>query len=184
VIESPAGSLLTERTLESRRLYEGRILDLRVDRVLLPSGREGLREVVEHRPAVAILAETGGTLLLIRQHRYPVGGEILEIPAGLVEPDEDPAETAERELREETGYAAGRIDFVARFYTSPGFCDEEIHLYHARDLSPAPLPQDEDEFIRLEPVAVAELPELLASSRVRDAKTLLALWWYAAAHRS
>jgi ADP-ribose pyrophosphatase len=175
---------LRERALESRCLYEGRVVTLRVDRVLLPSGKEGRREVVEHAPAVAILAETEDKrLLLVRQYRHPVGGEILEIPAGIVEDGEAPAETAARELQEETGYAARRIEPVARFYTSPGFCDEEIWLYYAADLVPSPLPQDEDEFIRLEFLPAESLPELLASSRIRDGKTLLALWWYAATRR-
>ncbi len=109
-----------EERVSGNLVYRGRILNLRLDNVRLPNGRRALREVVEHAPAVAIVAETREKeLLLVRQFRYPAGESLLEVPAGLVEPGESSIETAVRELQEETGYSAGKIEEICRFYTSP-----------------------------------------------------------------
>ncbi len=160
-------------------MYSGKILNLRTDTVLLPSGKTSLREVVEHRPAVCILAENDeGEVLFVRQHRYPVGRAVLELPAGVVEPGEDPLETAHRELREEVGLDARQMTEITRFYTSPGFCDEEIILYFASDLFEAPLEGDEDETIRVETWNRKALMDALENREFRDGKTLIALYWY------
>ncbi len=147
--------------------------------MLLPSGKNSLREVVEHRPAVCILAENEkGEILFVRQHRYPVGQAVLELPAGVVEPGEDPLETAHRELREEVGMDAREMSEINRFYTSPGFCDEEIILFFARDLFSSPLEGDEDETIRVESWNRESLITGLENREIRDGKTLMALYWY------
>ena len=172
----------TRETPEDREvLYRGRILTLARDRVRLPSGVNRHREVVLHAPAAAILPlPSPRSGLLIRQYRHPAGQVLWEVPAGLVEPGESPRQTAARELREETGYAAARWEEGPRFFTSPGFSDEEIHLFLARDLSPSPLPGDDDEWIAPVEIPLEDLEDLIRSGSVRDAKTLLALTWYLA----
>ena len=147
--------------------------------MLLPSGKTSFREVVEHSPAVCVLAENeSGEILLVRQHRYPVKGAVLELPAGVVEPGEDPLETAHRELREEVGMDARSMREIIRFYTSPGFCDEQIILFFARDLFPAPLEGDDDETIQVEFWNREALLRGLKHREFRDGKTLMALYWY------
>ncbi len=147
--------------------------------MLLPSGKTSFREVVEHAPAVCILAENEhGEILFVRQHRYPVKRAVLELPAGVVEPGEDPLETAHRELREEVGMDARSMTEITRFYTSPGFCDEEIILFFARDLFPAPLEGDDDETIQVESRNREALIRGLENREFQDGKTLMALYWY------
>jgi ADP-ribose pyrophosphatase len=168
-----------ERKISSSVLYRGRIINLKVDNVLLPSGQKTAREVVEHAPAVAVLArDPDGRILLIRQNRYPVGESLLEIPAGIVEAGENVRDTAVRELREETGYEPESIEEVLRFYTSPGFSTEMIILFFAAETKHAPLEQDFDENIIVEPVDPRHVADYLAKGEIRDAKTLTALCWY------
>ncbi|MGC9489968.1 MAG: NUDIX hydrolase [Thermovirgaceae bacterium] len=168
-----------ERKITSNILYRGRIVNLKVDNVILPTGQKTTREVVEHGPAVAVLAvDASGRILLVRQNRYPVGEVLLEVPAGLVEPGESARETAVRELREETGYKPGYMEEVMRFYTSPGFSTELIILFFATDCEHAPLEQDFDENIELEPVDSRSVADYLENGQIRDAKTLAALCWY------
>ncbi len=166
-----------ERCLASRRLYQGKILNLRVDEVeLSSSGHRTSREVVEHRDAVGILArDDQGRFLLVRQFRYAIASELLEIPAGLIEPGEDPLASAQRELREETGYSARQWRKMPSLYTSPGFCEERLHLFGAWDLHWDPLDPDADESIVLERLTPDQARELLRSQEPQDAKTLAAL---------
>ena len=174
-------TLLVERMLLSRRVYEGRILNLRVDEVELPDGRRAAREVIEHRKAVGILALTGcDSVFLVRQFRYAVGEETLEICAGLVEEDEDLEEAAAREMREELGYSPGALRRIGCLYTSPGFCTEVLTLFLATDLSASRLPQDDDENVQTSEVAYEEIPALLTGGAVKDAKTFAALSWFLA----
>jgi ADP-ribose pyrophosphatase len=179
--EPPAERVLAERTLSSRRVYEGRILNLRVDEVELASGRRSVREVVEHRNAVGILALTErGSVLLVRQFRYAIGDDTLEICAGLVEEGEDPKEAAAREMREELGYSPGALREIGFLYSSPGFCTERLALFLATDLSASRLPQDEDENVQPAEVSYEEIPSLLTGGAVKDAKTFAALAWFIA----
>jgi ADP-ribose pyrophosphatase len=168
-------------TQASRKIYEGLILNLRLDEVRLPTGRIALREIVEHRPAVAMLpVRQDGVVLLIRQYRDAIRKEILEIPAGILNTGESPLEAARRELQEEIGYDAGTLEEWGSFFTSPGFSDEKVTLFFATDLVESRLEPDEDEFIHVVPVKREDIPVLLASGRVEDAKTVAALAWYLA----
>jgi ADP-ribose pyrophosphatase len=170
---------LREERVESRVIYEGRIIDLKVDKIRLPDGRITSREVVGHDQAVVILAENErDELLMIKQFRYPAGEVLIELPAGIVEDGEDLAEAAARELREETGWRPGRMEKIGEFYTSPGFSDELLVMYHATELAWDKLPMDEDEFIVpffLSRDAVFKHAE---EGLIRDAKSLYGLYWW------
>ncbi|MCI6261030.1 NUDIX hydrolase [Pyramidobacter sp. SM-530-WT-4B] len=169
-----------ERCLSSKRLYEGRILNLRVDQVEVSrNGRRATREVVEHRSAVAVLARDGeGRFLLVRQFRYPLNAEIVEIPAGLMERGEEPLQSAQRELREETGYRASKWTPMPAIFSSPGFSDEKLFVFLAEELAWDPLRPDDDEDIALLRFDDEQARALLGSSDPQDAKTLMALAWY------
>jgi len=167
-----------ERGLSSRRIYDGRILNLRVDEVETAAGKKAIREVVEHHTAVGILALTEkDEVLLVRQFRYAVGEETLEVCAGLVENGEDPKETAEREMQEELGLFPGVLREIGRFYASPGFCTELMVLFLAENPRESKLPHDDDEYVRPARVPCSEVPALLAGGTIRDSKTFAALSW-------
>lgn len=168
-----------EERVSGNLIYRGRVINLRVDNVRLPDGNRAMREVVEHSPAVGILAEAdNGDIFLVRQYRYPVGEFLLEIPAGIIEDGEKPAETARRELQEEIGYDSLEMTEVGRFYTSPGFSSELIVLFHARDLIRSVRESDPDEFLEVIRLTIPELLEKVASGMIRDSKTLTSLFWY------
>ncbi len=167
---------LGEKILDNQVLYRGRVLDLHVDKVELPNGRVTTREAVRHAPAVGIVAVDGGCVYLVRQFRHPVGEAILEIPAGIVEPGESPVETAAREIQEEIGLRAEKLEEIGSIYTSPGFSDEEIFLFWAEGLSPSRLPEDDDEFIEVIKVPIKELWDMIESGAIKDGKTLVALY--------
>jgi ADP-ribose pyrophosphatase len=177
--ESPLGP---ERVLESRRVYEGRVVSLRVDTVALPGGRSTQREVAEHAPVVVIVPLDGaGDVLLVRQYRLPVEQSLLELPAGGIDAGESVEEAVQRELREETGQRAGRLERLAAFYASPGYCDELMHLFLATELEPSPLAADSDESIEVVRMALTEALALVERQEICDAKTIIGLW--AAARR-
>ena len=165
-----------ERTLHTERIYQGRLVGLRVDTVELPSGRKTKREIVEHGGVAAIVAiDSENNVLLVRQYRKPVERVLLEIPAGGMESGEDALVCARRELEEETGFSAERWEELGFFYTSPGFCTEQMHLYLATELRPAKRDGDDDENIELVRVPLASVPELIASGEVCDAKSIAGL---------
>ncbi|HHV57806.1 MAG TPA: NUDIX hydrolase [Firmicutes bacterium] len=167
---------LKEETLRREEVYHGRIFCVERALVRLPNGKEGQREVVRHPGAVAVLAWTDPeTLLLVRQFRYAAGEELWEIPAGKLEPGEDPAVCAARELSEETGYAPGDLKELARFYSSPGFSSEVLYLYEARGLRAGSGEKDDDEFLEVRRIPLKTALDWVARGRVHDAKTLIAL---------
>lgn len=167
---------MTEKMLESREVYRGRILRVREDKVLLPNGKTGTREVVEHPGGVGILAlEADGTVLLVRQYRYAFGRTLLEIPAGKREPGEEPFVTARRELREETGAIAESWTPLGSLIASPGCYDEVLYLYLAQDLHYGATDPDEDEFLAVERMPLDQLARLCLEGEVTDAKTVCAV---------
>jgi len=165
-----------EHTVATERIFRGRIVGLRVDTVQLPGGRVSQREIVEHSGSVAAVPlDVHSNILMVRQYRKPVEQELLEIPAGLLEPGEEPEAAARRELQEETGYTAQRIEPLVQFFTSPGFCDEEMHTFLAMDLVAGRPNPDEDEQIKLVPVPLADVPEMIRRGEIRDGKSIAAL---------
>ncbi len=165
-----------EKTLSSQLVYNGRAVKLRVDTVEMPGGRETTREIVEHSDCVAIIAiDASDNVLLVNQFRKPVEKELLEIPAGGIEADEDPVATVRREMQEETGYLPGKVERLGGFYSSPGYCTEYLHLYLATDLTPDQLYAEDTENISLVRVPVTKIPGLIASGSICDAKSIAGL---------
>lgn len=167
-----------EKTVTSETLYSGKIIELRVDEVELPDGKLAKRELVKHPGAVAVIAITDeGKLVLVEQFRKALERTIIEIPAGKIELNEDPEQTAIRELEEETGYRAKEFTYIQSFSTSPGFADEVIHLYLAKSLEKVENPAvgDDDEFINLHECTISETEEMMNDGRIYDAKTAFAV---------
>jgi ADP-ribose pyrophosphatase len=165
-------------TLSSRRGFDGAWVHVRVDEVRLPTGRVTSREIVEHPGSVAIVAVTGdGNVLLLRQSHHAIGRTLLGIPAGTLEPGETTEACARRELTEETGYRAGRLTRLASYFTSPGYTDEQMTIFHAANCEPAGGEVDPDELIQLTPIPLADVSRLLAPGpdQLEDAKTLIGL---------
>ena len=164
---------------KTERIYDGKVVSLRVDTLQLSDGREARMEIVEHAEVVHILpVDEDGNLLLVRQYRAAVGKELLETPAGGIESGEEVEAAAQRELREETGYRADNFRLMASVYSSPGFCTELNHLFVATGLSYDPLEPDVDEDITLAPVTLAEAEELVASGKIGDAKSATCILLY------
>lgn len=165
--------------LESHPVFRGKIFGVRTDIVAF-AGRRHQLDIVEHGGSIAILATpTPGRVLLVRQYRHAARAELWEIPAGVAEPGEDPREGALRELREETGYAAGSMERIVSAFPTPGFCDERLHLFHATQLQPGAQSLDEDEAIEVREFGLDEALGMQASGAVADLKTFASLLWLA-----
>ncbi len=165
-------------TLSSRRGFDGAWVHVRVDQVRLPSGRIATRETVEHPGSVAIVGVTvDGMVLLLRQSHHPIQRALLGLPAGTLEPGETPEACARRELEEETGYRADTVTQLAAYYTSPGYTNERMSIFHANNCVPGGGAIDPDELIHLVPTPLADIPGLLAPGpgQIQDAKTLIGL---------
>ncbi len=165
---------LEEKCLTQEIIYKGKIFCVNKDTVLLPDGKTAPREIIHHPGAVAIVACTEGKILMVRQYRYALKRETLEIPAGKLELGEKPEVCAHRELREETGYD-GSLSFLGVYYSSPGFTDEAIYLYLAEDLFWSPLKADEDEFLRVSALAWTEAVDLISKGKIQDGKSVLGI---------
>ncbi len=164
------------KTLSSRTIYDGRAIRVRVDTVKTATGRQTTREIVEHADCVAIVPiDASNNILLVRQFREAVEKELLEIPAGGIEPGEDAIAAVSRELREEAGYLPRKVERLGGFYSTPGFCTEYLHLYLATDLVPSQLHAEDTEAIKVVPVPVSQIPELIASGIICDAKSVAGL---------
>ena len=176
-----------EKTISTKRIFEGNVINLRVDTIALPDGKNATREVVEHRGGVCILALDKshaldkdnaldeGHILFVRQFRKPLENELLEIPAGKLEKGEDHRNCALRELKEETGYTAGRFEYLGGAYLSPGYSSELIHMYFASDLTKGEACPDQDEFLEVLRLPVETVMAQVASNEIRDGKTLAAI---------
>ena len=164
----------------SRRIvHTGRVFDLIVDTVEYPSGKRGVREIAQHPGgAVAVPLLDDGSVVFVNQLRYPLGRRITELPAGKLSPGEDPKAAAARELTEETGYVAGRLDHLLTFFTTPGFCNEALHVYLARDLllhPDGPRREEGEMSMTLETVPFEEAVQRALRGEYPDAKTIIGL---------
>ncbi len=165
-----------ETVLGSERIYEGRILNLRVDQIRTPTGMEALREIVENGAAVAVVAvDDQQQVVLVKQYRHAMRNLVIEIPAGKLDGNEEPLAGAQRELREETGFRAGRIEQLGSFYPAPAWSTELVHLYLATALMPGPMNLDADETIELLHVPLDEAIQMIQSGAIFDGKTMAAL---------
>jgi len=169
----------------SRREYTGRVINLDIDQVRFPNGKVGELEMIRHSGASAVLPFLGDpagedpTILLIRQYRYAADGFIYEIPAGRLEPGEPPEQCAVRELREETGCTAAKMEHLYTMYTTPGFTDEKIHLFAATGLTFGDSRREADEFLTVETVTLSRALAMVKAGEIQDAKTALGLLYAA-----
>jgi ADP-ribose pyrophosphatase len=171
--------LTEEETLASHLVYQGRVVRLRVDTVRTSGGRETTREIVEHSDCIAVIAlDAEGRVLLVKQFRKAVGKELLEIPAGGIDSGESPEDAVSREMREETGYLPRRVERLGGFYSAPGYSTEYLYLYLATDLVPGQLFAEDTEGISLVRVSPAQIPELISSGSICDAKSIAGLLSY------
>lgn len=167
-----------EKTIRSKQIFTGNIVHLQVDDVKLPNGKEAKREIIKHPGAVGIIPITkDNKIVLVEQFRKPLEKSILEIPAGKLEPGEDPETTAIRELEEETGYTTEELSFVTSFYSSPGFANELMYIYITDQLEPLDesVDGDEDEFIEIVELSLEEAKQYVEAKRIHDAKTNYAI---------
>ena len=168
-----------EPTVESHMAYRGKVVNLRVDRVRMASGRLATREVVEHSEVVCVVpVDQEGNVLMVRQYRKPAEATLLEIPAGGVDPGEDAADAALRELQEETGFTADKLEQLMSFWSSPGFCDEFMHAYLATGLrpgSPEHQPDSDEEIQEVVRVPLDGTPDMIRRGEIRDAKSIASL---------
>ncbi|HET9426176.1 MAG TPA: NUDIX hydrolase [Gemmatimonadaceae bacterium] len=172
---------MTPGKRSGRRVYTGKVINLDVDVVEFPDGKTGELEIFRHPGASAVvpfLSDPRGDdpqLLLIRQYRYAADGFMYEIPAGRLDPGEDPADCARRELREETGCTAGTMEHLYTMFTTPGFTDERIHLFMATGLVHGPTAHESDEFLTVEPVHLNRALQMIRRGEINDGKTATAI---------
>lgn len=172
--------------LGSKRIHSGRVVSLDIDTVQYPNGNVGELEMFRHPGAAAVVpflddpASPDPRVVLIRQWRHATGGYMWEIPAGRRDKGEDPLDTAHRELREETGYAAARMDKLTHIWTTPGFTDEVIHLYLASGLTPGATAHEDDEVLELHEFRLSEVMAMIRRSEITDCKTCVAVMFVAA----
>ena len=164
------------RCLSSRRIYAGKVLSLDLDEVEEPGGVHTRREVVRHSGSVAVLAiQDDGKIVLVRQYRYPVDAFVWELPAGRLDDGESPEQAAQRELQEEIGFKAGQLQKMAFFHTTPGFCDESMHVFRATGLVASKAQGDEDERIEVQAFTLSDLEAMIDRGEIREGKTLVAI---------
>lgn len=170
---------MSEPTLSSQRIFDGRAVNLRVDTVQTTGGRQTTREIVEHADCVAIIAvDADDNILLVNQFRKPVEKDVLEIPAGGIDDGEDAGAAVIREMREETGFLPQRVEHLGGFYSAPGYSSEYLYLYLATDLTPSPLQAEDTEAIEVVRIPINQVPDLISSGRLHDAKSIAGLYMY------
>jgi ADP-ribose pyrophosphatase len=169
---------LSERRVSSRLVFDGKLLKVRRDTVRLPDGAAAEREWIEHPGAVAVLAVTdAGELVMERQFRYPLGRDMIEVPAGKIDPGEDPLATARRELREETGYSAAEWTHVATIHLAIGYSNEHIEIYLAQGLTQDKARLDDEEFLEVFTLPLAKALGWVREGKITDSKTVSSLFW-------
>ena len=167
---------LEEKTVKANYIYNGKVINVRCDDVILPNGNPSKREIVEHRGGVGIIPYDGKYIYMVKQFRYAFKEELLEIPAGKREFDEKPIETAKRELYEEIGATAKEFIYLGEFFPTVGYCEEIIYLYLAKDLKfTNRLHLDADEFLNVKKYEYTKLLEMVKNNEIKDAKTVIAL---------
>ena len=171
--------MAAEKTVSSQLIFNGRAVKLHIDTVQTASGRETTREIVEHADCVAIIAvDADSNVLLVKQFRKPVEKELLEIPAGGIDPGESPEDAVRREMQEETGYLPQKIVRIGGFYSAPGYCTEYLSLYLASELTPSRLFAEDTEGIEVVWTPLEQVPALITSGRIEDAKSITGLLAY------
>ena len=165
--------------MKSSRVYDGRIINVRVDEVQI-NGRQTIREIVEHGGSAAILPLIGNTIIMEKQYRHAIGKELYEIPAGTLEDGESPEDCAKRELIEETGYRAGKMERLGQCYMTPGYCTELIHFFVATDLEEVSHEMDADEQLIVVKMTIDEAVKKILDGEIVDAKTVCAVLTYLA----
>lgn len=167
---------LFEKKVSSKQIFDGKVVKLFVDEVELPDGQIATREIVRHPGAVCVVPLTDeGEVVMVKQFRYPFEEVLLEIPAGKLEPGEDPLEAVKRELEEESGAVAGKIEYIGELYTTVAIFDEKIQMYLATDLTFTNAHPDTDEFITSEKIPLSILINMVMNGEIKDAKTQIAL---------
>lgn len=170
--------LYEEKPIKSETIYDGRIIKVKVETVELPDMKYAKREVVEHAPSVAILAiSERNTIYMVRQYRIGAKEETLELPAGLVDPGENPQDTAIRELQEEIHLKPKKLEYLLDTYSSPGFCNEKVSLFVARDFEPSILDRDSTEFLEIEEYTIEELYKMVLNFEILDAITIIGIFY-------
>jgi ADP-ribose pyrophosphatase len=171
--DTPSEAVMKFETMSSHSIYRGRAFSVRKDRVRLPDGAETNLDIVEHVGAVTILpVDDQGNVWFVRQYRHAVEQELLELPAGTLEASESPESCAQREIREEIGMGAGKIQYIGEFFMAPGYSTELMHVFLATDLYDAPLDGDTDEFLQVECVPLEKVADLIQHGKIVDGKTL------------
>lgn len=169
---------LFEKTILSETIYDGKVVKLKKDEVLLPNGEKSIREVVRHSGGACVLAVENDEMYFVKQFRYPYGKIVLEIPAGKINANEKPKLCAVRELEEETGLIADDVELLHAVYPTPGYTDEIIYVYLAKGLKKGTLHLDDDEFLNVEKIKTADVKRMLLNGEIRDGKTIIALYAY------
>ncbi len=167
-----------EKTIQTEEIYNGKVVKLRVDEVSLPNGKTSKRELLSHQGAAAVIPVTkDNKIVFVRQYRKAIEKMLIEIPAGIIDKGEQPERTAVRELEEETGYTAKALTFVTSFYSTPGFTDELIYIYYTNELEllSEVKQNDDDEFVELIELTLAEAKEYMKEQQIHDAKTNYAI---------
>lgn len=168
-----------EETTETRTIFNGKIVRLREDQVILSNGNKATREIVEHSGAVAVLPiNEDGNIFLVKQFRKPIEGELLELPAGKLETGENPQDCAIRELEEEIGYKAGNIKKLISLYTSPGFSNEIIHIFVASNLERTQIHRDDDELMDILEMSFERAKDMIYEGKIIDGKTIVGILYF------
>lgn len=169
---------LTEKTLSSTTIYDGKVIKVMRDEVSLPNGESAYREIVHHNGGATVLAVKDNMVYFVRQYRYAYHDELLELPAGKLNEGEEPEICAIRELEEETGLRATEVSLITKLYPSPGYTDEVIYVYLAKDFVQGTMHLDEDEFLGVITLPLSTVKDMLDRGEIRDAKTIVALRYY------